>query len=121
MPSRERELWRDLPKAERAELRRYFRALKARYGPFRDLVACEDAREATEAWWRARYASGVALVEATKRRRGKGRRPNLQAIDRRFKRAYLAGEERRETVRGLAELAARRPSPALAALLGDGA
>jgi hypothetical protein len=80
--------WREQPVAVRQELRRFYRGLKARWGPF-DAVEEEHARLSVETWWAAREASGAAITEGVKRRYGKGRRPNQPALDRRFKRQGL--------------------------------
>jgi hypothetical protein len=107
MPSRARRLWKDRPRDERRPMRSYFRALDARYGPFRDAVVFEHARLTTEAWWAAAYASGVAIVEIGNRQRGRGRRPNHQAIDRRLKRAGLGSGTLDQMLRRLEELAGK--------------
>jgi hypothetical protein len=115
--SRARRLWRDLPKADRGRLRAMFRTLEARFG-LRDRLAAEYARLATEAWGTASQASEAALAEGAKRRHGRGRRPSLQALDRRQKRQALSVGSFDQLVRRLHELAQRTgPGPDLAAAL----
>jgi hypothetical protein len=106
MPSWPRGLWRDLPKAERHELKADLRALAARLGPFPDWLTRTYAQLAVEAGWTARVASASAIAEDVKRRRGRGRRPSLQALDRRLKRQWLGVEAFDRLVRRLEELAA---------------
>lgn len=90
MTRREKRYWAALPRSERTELLRFYRALLARTGASpSDLLVCEWARLTAEAWWTAREASGAAVREGVKRWRGTGRRPTSQAVDRRLKRAGL--------------------------------
>jgi hypothetical protein len=110
--------WRDLPQPARLELRAFYRALKARMGVL-DALTLEYARLAAEALWLAKQSSTAALVEGTKRKYGKGRRPNLPALDRRLKRAGLQVGTVDQLVRRLEELAGKR-TRSLATALGHG-
>jgi hypothetical protein len=103
MPSPVRGWWRGMQEAERRALLRFYRGLEARYGAF-DQVARQHARLTTEAWWNARQASEVALVESAKRRHGRGRRPSGQAVERQMKRAGLNVGTFDQMVRRLEEL-----------------
>lgn len=107
MPSWARGLWRDLPQMERRELKAFLRSLEARCGAFPDRLTRRYAKLATEAWWTAEQASASAVVEGVKRRHGRGRRPSLQAFDRRLKRQGLGVEAFDKLVRRLEELAHR--------------
>lgn len=113
--------------ADARMLRAFYRDLEARYGPLIEVVMREHARLTTEAWWTARQASGSALVEAAKREHGRGRRPSLAAVDRRFKRQGLGLETFDQLLRRLEELTKsnrRRPpsngTELLEQLDGDG-
>ena len=89
MDRRDRRTWLDMPMAERRQLRRFLASLRRRHGPFTDFLGWEFARLTTETWWTAQAASASALAEGSKRRNGRGRRPTLQALDRRLKRQGL--------------------------------
>lgn len=113
--SRIKRLWCDAPESERHRLRTFLRSTVSRCGPPADEVTWEHMILTTECWWAAREASGSALAEGMKRRHGKGRRPTLQAIDRRLKRQGLGISALDQMVRRLEELtmAKKRPvSPA---------
>jgi hypothetical protein len=111
-------LWRDLPREDRGKLRGFAGKLGQRYGPF-DGLGREYAELTVELWWTARQSSRTALVEEGKRRRGKGRRPTLQQLDRRLKRQALAVGTLDQLVRRLEELASPRAGGrSLAAVLG---
>lgn len=116
-PSWSRPLWRDLPAAERRELRACLRALEARYGPFTERLTRRYARLAAEAWWTAEQASEAAVAEGAKRRHGRGRRPSLPSLDRRRKRQALGVEAFDRAVDKLRELATREPSDPIAELM----
>jgi hypothetical protein len=81
-----------VPRAERHELRAFLRALSARLGPFPDRVSRAYAQLTAETWWTTQGASTAAVEESVKRLRGRGRRPSLQALDRRLKRQGLGVE-----------------------------
>lgn len=119
MPSWPRGLWRDLPRAERRALKAFLRSLEARLGPFHDGVTRRYAKLATEAWWTAERASESAVTEGVKRRHGRGRRPSLQALDRRMKRQGLGVGTFDQMIRRLEELAAARKPPTLAEVLSQ--
>ncbi len=108
MPSWPRGLWRDLPRAERHELRAFLRALSARLGPFPDRVSRAYAQLAAETWWTAQGASSAAVKESVKRCHGRGRRPSLQALDRRLKRQGLSVEAFDKLMSRLEGLASRK-------------
>jgi IS4 transposase len=97
--------------SERRRLRTYLRALVSRCGPPDDATVWEHMILTTEVWWTGREASSSALVEGTKRRHGKGRRPTLQAIDRRLKRQGLGVSALDQMLRRLEELTAAEKSP----------
>jgi hypothetical protein len=101
----------DMPPVERRQLRRYLRALECRYGPFADEDAWELARLTTESWWTAKDASTNALLEGAKRKHGRGRRPTLQAIDRRQKRQGLGSGTWMQMRSQLADMAAAVRKP----------
>jgi hypothetical protein len=97
--------------------RRHFDALEAEIGPFTPLQRFEAGRVA---------AAAVELIAATRtlnaarrdRRLGKGRRPNLQAIERLARRAGLADGSYAAALERLREMAResrgkRRPTSAL--------
>lgn len=111
VPSWSRGLWRDLPWAERRALKAVLRELQARVGPFRDRLTRRYAKLAAEAWWTAEQASGAAVEVGVKRQHGRGRRPSLQAFDRRLKRQGLGVEAFDKLVRRLEELAGRDGDP----------
>src|SRR5262245_36026869 len=115
--SRIRHLWRNIPPAERHQLRAFLRSTVLRVGPPADEVIWQHMLLLTETWWTAREASASALVEGMKRRHGKGRRPTLQAIDRRLKRQGLGISALDQMVRRLEELTAARKRPATPAEL----
>jgi hypothetical protein len=111
----------EMPPVERRQLRRYLRSLVRRYGPFGDEDAWELARLTTEAWWTAKDASTNALLEEAKRKHGRGRRPTLQAIDRRQKRQGLGSGTWMQMLAHLEERAApkrRRPAEVAELLAG---
>jgi hypothetical protein len=97
-------------------LRRFYRALEAKHGPF-DEVGREYGRLAAEAWWGAVAASGEALGTVTKRRYGKGRRPSVQMLDRRLKRQGLGATTFDALVKRLEELGAGASQRTLASAL----
>lgn len=70
-------------------MRALLRSLEARYG-LRDRLARSYALLAVEAWHTASLASRAAVDVGTRRRDGRGRKPNLKESDRRQKRAGLA-------------------------------
>jgi hypothetical protein len=108
MPSYPRGLWRDLPVKDQRQLRAKYRMLRRRYGPFNDVLTKDWARLTVETWWTATAASEAAMAETLKRRDGKGRRPPLQAIDRRLKRQGLGVGTFDSMLHRLEELAGRR-------------
>jgi hypothetical protein len=97
--------------SERRRLRTYQRALVSRCGPPDDATVWEHMILTTECWWTGREASSSALVEGTKRRHGKGRRPTLQALDRRLKRQGLGVSTLDQMLRRLEELTTADKSP----------
>jgi hypothetical protein len=104
VPNPPRGYWPGLPTSERRALKRFYRALDRRFGPF-DAVAREYAKATCAAWWSARYASEAAMESANKRRVGTGRRPKAQVVDRAMKRAGLNTKTFDELMRRLEELA----------------
>ena len=116
MPSWSRGLWRDLPRTERRALKAFLGSLETRCGPFGDRLTRRYAKLATEAWWTAEQASASAVIEGVKRKHGRGRRPSLQALDRRLKRQGLSVEAFDKLVARLEALAGERRQPTLAQL-----
>jgi hypothetical protein len=84
----------------------------SRRGAPADAVVWEHMILTTEVWWTGREASSSAVLEGTKRRHGKGRKPTLQAIDPRLKRQGLGVSTLDQMLRRLEELTASTKSPA---------
>lgn len=97
---------------DRGPQRRYFRALLARFGPF-DEVTYDYATTLTELWWVFRRASEQAGGVDRKLRHGRGQRPTVEDLERRWRRQGKSFGSFDQALKRLEELAVgqrRRPA-----------
>jgi hypothetical protein len=97
--------------AEGAAYRRAYDALEEEYGPFSALGRLEAGRVAV-AYVQLQATTRALVAEQQKRRRGKGRRPNAQQIERLARRQGLADNSYAQALARLQAMALAGPRSA---------